>query len=237
MRITICCLLLLPSLLRAQVIEFTWPNQPCATVLNCDTGCTACNLPGVQGTTFMGNNAGFLGVDVCPHPVATADNALLTYGWPVNPDDAYAVLITGLAFTPTRIDSIVIRHRSGPDGPQRLQVRFGINQNMPAAVLADVPVLDAFGSSALAALGVVAPEPTMVYGYFSLLLQPYDGAGGSWDLDAVRIVGSPAATSVPDMGLPINARRMPRFDALGRPLDDQRTARLYIDGTRRIVVE
>ena len=243
MRIPLIGLLLLPGLLHAQVIDLTWPNQPCATVLNCDTGCTACNLPAAQGAALLVNAPVFLGVDACPHPVAVGDNAVLTYGWPADPDDAHAVLITGLAFTPTRIDSLVLHHRRGADGPARLQVRYGINANMPTTVIADVPVADSFQPTALADLGTVAPEPTMVYGYFSLLLQPYNGLGGSWDLDALRIVGTPVATAVPDLALPTANRTLPRFDALGRPvldrrsMHDSRSVHLYFDGTRRVVVE
>ena len=153
MRIPLFGLLLLPGLLHAQVIDLTWPNQPCATVLNCDTGCTACNLPAAQGAALLVNAPAFLGVDVCPHPVTVGDNAVLTYGWPAEPDTAHAVLITGLAFTPTRIDSVVLHHRRGADGPARLQVRYGINATMPTTVIADVPVADSFQPTALADLG------------------------------------------------------------------------------------
>lgn len=237
MRTLLACLWLIPSVLNAQVLKYAWPNQPCGAILNCDTGCTACNLPAASGSTFMGNNAGFLGVDVCPHPVATGDNALFTYGWPSAPDDDHAVIVTGLAFAPTRIDSILVRHRRGPDGPQRLQVRFGINENMPATVIGDVPAGEGFGNVTFTGLGLVAAEPAMVYGYFSLLLQPYSGAGGSWDLDELRIVGSPDANSMPDLLPPAGARRSLRFDALGRPVHDRRAVRFYFDGTRRIALE
>lgn len=64
MRIPLFGLLLLPGLLHAQVIDLTWPNQPCATVLNCDTGCTACNLPAAQGAALLVNAPVVAGPDL-----------------------------------------------------------------------------------------------------------------------------------------------------------------------------
>ena len=129
---------LLPLFGTAQNITFDWLNQPCASTLSCDSGCTACNLPVNTGTQFIGNNVGFLGVDICPHPIVIGDNALLTYGWPAIADTAHMVIVTGLAFTPTRIDSIIIRHRGGSDGPQRVLVKFGVNVSLPQNVIADI---------------------------------------------------------------------------------------------------
>ena len=231
-------LFLIPFHIRAQRIELAWLNTPCANMLNCDTGCSACNTPVNQGTQFFGNPVTFLGVDVCPEPVHVGDNALLTYGWPSFPDNEHGLLITGIAFTPTYLDSVIIRHRSGTDGPQRMRVRFGINENMPATVLADLPVGDQFTGSVFTQLGTVAATETMVYGYFSLLLQPYQGNGGSWDLDELRIVGSAAQTTgVQDLSLPPNMASLPRFDALGRPILEKRGVRFYLDRSRRVILQ
>lgn len=237
MKKLLLALTLVPLAGHAQVIEYAWLNQPCASLLSCDTGCTACNLPANSSGQFFGNDVGWLGVDVCPHPVEVGDNALLTYGWPTLPADDHAVIITGIAFTPTRIDSVVIRHRSGPDGPQRMQVRFGINVSMPTNVLADVAVPSDLGNTELTDLGTVAASETMVYGFFSLLLQPYQGNGGSWDLDDLRIVGSPVATNVVDLHMPANVAALPRYDALGRPVFQRKGVWFYIDRSRRITLQ
>lgn len=238
MRVLALLFVLCPLLGAAQVVDYRWLNMPCSTMLNCDTGCSACNMP--QNTTgqFFGNDVGWLGVDVCPHPVVVGDNALLTYGWPVIPDEQHAVIFTGIAFTPTRIDSVIIRQRSGPDGPQRLQVRFGINESMPATIIGDVPVPDAFTPLVITHPGDVIHPETMVYGFFSLLLQPYQGNGGSWDLDDLRIVGSPMEpTGIVDLRLPAPQGPLARYDALGRPILQKRGLRFYLDRSKRIVVE
>lgn len=227
-----------PLFVAAQNIDFAWLNTPCANVLNCDSGCSACNSPINQGTQFFGNPVTFLGVDVCPHPIQVGDNALLTYGWPTIPDNEHGVLVTGIAFIPTYLDSVIIRHRAGADGPQRMSVRFGINENMPVTVMADVAVESQFDNSVFTHLGAVAATETMVYGFFSLLLQPYQGNGGSWDLDELRIVGSPVgSTSVQDLSLPSNMTSLPRFDALGRPILERRGVRFYLDRSRRVILQ
>lgn len=221
----------------AQSIDYAWLNQPCVSVLNCDTGCTACNSSVNEGSMFFGNPMAFLGVDVCPHPITSGDNVLLTYGWPTFPQEGSAVLLTGIAFSPTQVDSVIVRHRAGADGPQRLQVRFGINENMPATVLADVAVPDQFGNSTFTQLGDVIAGPQMIYGYFSLLLQPYQGEGGSWDLDALRIVGSPSTiTDIPDLSVPAGTAKLPRYDALGRPILERPGMRFYLDRSKRVVL-
>lgn len=222
----------------AQVVDYQWLNLPCSTMLNCDTGCSACNMPQNSNGQFFGNDVGWLGVNVCPHPVEIGDNTLLTYGWPAIPDDQHAVIITGIAFTPTRIDSVIIRHRAGTDGPQRMQVRFGINESMPQTIIADLAVPDDYASVTIQHPGDVVHPETMVYGFFSLLLQPYQGDGGSWDLDDIRIVGSPMeATGILDLHLPTAQGPLPRYDALGRPMVQKRGLRFYIDRSKRVIVE
>lgn len=238
MRTLIIALLLSPLLGRAQVVEYQWLNQPCASVLNCDTGCSACNLPAAGNMQFFGNDVGWLGIDVCPHPIITGDNALMTYGWPAIPDEEHAAILTGIAFTPTRIDSVIIRHRAGSDGPQRLRVRFGVNESMPTNEVADVSISEQFTATTLLNIGEVTHPETMVYGFFSILLQPYQGSGGSWDLDDVRIVGTPMTTTgIHDHVVVASSKDLPRYDALGRPLLDRRSVRMYFDTSKRVVLE
>jgi hypothetical protein len=238
MRILLLSAFLFPLSMLGQKIEYAWPAMPCAVQINCDSGCTACALPVNENASFFGNDMGFLGVDVCPHPVELGDNALGTYGWPAIMDEDHMVILTGIAFTPTHIDSIIIRHRAGTDGPERLRVRFGVNQSLPTTEIADFAIPTNFDNTVVRDPGTVAAGEGMVFGFFSLLLQPYMGNGGSWDLDDIRIVGSAVdATAVQDLSLPTNAARLPAFDALGRPVIQRKAVRFYFDGTRRIVVE
>ena len=206
-------------------------------MLHCDTGCSACDLPRNEVAWFTGTDAGWLGVDVCPHPIAEADNVVLSYGWPAIADDDHALLISGIAFSPMMLDSLVIRHRSGMNGPQRLRVRFGANENMASEEFADVPVSGTFDSTVLTGLGPVTAQNGMVYGFFSLVLQPYLGQGGPWELDDLRLVGTPfATTEVPDLSLPANAARLPKFDLLGRPVIERPGLRFYVDRSKHVVL-
>lgn len=221
----------------AQTINYQWLNEPCASLLNCDTGCTACNSPRNSDNLFTGTDAGWVGVDVCPHPYGIGDNALFTYGWPTIADDEHMMLVSGIAFSPIRIDSLIFRHRSAPDGPQRLRVRFGVNESMPSNEIGDVAVPSAFGNTVFTGLGNVEAGEGMIYGFFSVLLQPYLGEGGPWELDELRIVGSSvSATAVQDLSLPERMGRLPRYDALGRPIIERPGVRFYLDGTKHVVL-
>lgn len=230
--------LLLPALANGQTISYQWLSEPsCASVLNCDTGCTACNSAVNSVGQFTGADVAFLGVDVCPHPFIMGDNTLFTYGWPVIPDEGHAVLVTGIAFSPVRIDSLVIRHRSAADGPQRLRVRFGLNVPLPSTEIADVAAQPEFTNTVVTGLGTVEASPQMVYGFFSLVLQPYMGEGGPWELDGIRIAGTAmGVTGVEEIAGRTPTGKAQRYDAAGRTEVNRPDQRFYIDGTRRVVL-
>lgn len=241
MRYATLLLLAMPLVSPAQTLDYQWLNLPCATMINCNTGCSACNVAAGGNTIIMGNALAWIGVDICPEPVTTADNALFTYGWPVFPEAGHVLILSGLALEPVRIDSLVIEHRAASDGPQRLQVRYGVNQTMPTTVIADLPTNEAFTKSVLTGLGEVAAGQGQVFGMFQLVLQPYGGQGGSWDLDAIRIVTSPAnatATSIADVNGNTNMRPGIVHDVLGRPVQaNGRAVGIYRDGSRRVVLD
>jgi hypothetical protein len=230
-------LFLFPAAAQAQTLTYQWLNQPCGSTISCEGGCTACNMAAGSSQTFIGSDVGMLGIDVCPHPVTDGDNALLTYGWPFVADPSHAVIVTGLALQPMYIDSVVIRHRSGVDGPQRLLVKFGANESMPSTVIGDILVPTEWEASHFADLGLVQATPEMVYGFFSLTLQPYQGNGGSWDLDELRISASPAATSaIVELEPRTPPKDMAPVDLLGRRVSQQRALGIYFDGRVRPVV-
>lgn len=238
MKWTFLSLALVATCASAQSITYEWRNEACASLLSCDTGCTACNSARNSDGGFSGTDVGWLGVDVCPHPVSEGDNALFTYGWPSIADEGHMMLVSGIAFTPVHIDSVVFTHRSAPDGPQRLRVRFGANESMSEQEVADVAVSGDFTRTVLTDLGDVAAGAGMIYGYFSLVLQPYLGEGGMWEVDDLRIVGSPAsiAMEVPDLSLPANAARLPKYDATGRAIIERPGLRFYLDRTKHVVL-
>ena len=222
--------------LLAQTLNYAWPNQPCAQVLSCDTGCTACNLPDGSSAVLLGTNMGALGVDVCPHPVAVGDNALFTYGWPAIADNDHKLLISGLAFQSAHIDSVIVRHRSGSDGPERLRVSISIN-SAAAAMVSDSYVEATFTRTVFTNVGVVSVPEGNVSGMFQLELQAYQGAGGSWDVDEVRIVTSPAPfTSITEINTP-RYSNAPRYDLLGRPAPRTDANGVFIDRFKRVRVQ
>lgn len=237
MKWTFLPLMVVAASASAQTIDYKWLNEACVSLVSCDTGCTACNSPRNSSSEFTGTDVGWIGVDVYPHPAIIGDNALFTYGWPSIADEDHLMLVSGIAFTPIHIDSLVFSHRSAMDGPQRLRVRFGMNESMSANEVADLPVPSAFNKTVLTDLGDVIAGDGMLYGFFSLVLQPYLGEGGAWELDELRIVGSPAlSTAVPDLSLPTGLGKLPHYDALGRAIIDRPGVRFYLDGTKHVVL-
>lgn len=238
MRNVLFALACAPALCAGQSITWSWPNTPCAVLLNCDTGCTACNLPVNTDAAFIGNNLGRQGVDICPQSAVPGDNVLLTYGWPTVPDDSHSLFLTGIAFTPMRIDSIVLRHRSGPDGPQRLLINYGINGADPLAAISDGFTPGSFAETVITDLGCLEAGEGMVYALFELKFQAYQGAGGSWDLDQVRVVATPCTqTGVEELhDVPAGTFNQ-RFDVLGRPVGTNVAPGVYGDRRRWIAIQ
>jgi hypothetical protein len=179
------------------------------------------------------------GVSICPHPTFTgsADNSVYSYGWPVFPTSNVYALAGGIASTSMRIDSLVIRHRSAMDGPQRLKVQFGRDSSAPLEEVADVEVPHTnFGELRLADLGCVVINEGVPFGTFQLMVQPYQGDGGEWHLDEVRIVGSPCEDVT--IGIEEYQRYTERtgtyYDVLGRPVGPDAAPGVY-GGPKRVV--
>lgn len=235
MRTTLFLLLLLPALANGQRLTYRWLNQPCAQVLNCDSGCTACNMPETEGALLVGTNLAKVGVDVCPHPVTVADNALYTYGWPAVPDDQHVLLLSGLVMQPVELDSVVIHHGRASDGPVLLHIGLSIN-GAPAITVAEELVVEGMGTTVLTDLGTVAAADGNAMGMYQLVLQPFQGQGGSWTLDEVRIAAGPApVTGITELA-PGSVPGAPRFDLLGRPAPRYDANGVFIDRYKRVRV-
>lgn len=220
--------LFLPVALAAhcQTLTWEWPNQPCTAVMHCDTGCSVCILPAESHTMLFGNNLARVGVDICPQWIEDENNALFTYGWGAFPDPGRYLTVAGIVLQPMQVDSILIRHRSPVDGPMRLEVRFGTDGTMPADLLGDVGTAEGFTETVFRDLGIVEPAPGAPYGQFRLDLRAYNGEGGSWDLDAVRIVTSPVVSTGirPVVVVDGSFDNGYRHDALGRRVAAQGSA-------------
>ncbi len=90
------------------------------SVSGTSSGCSACNQPGQFASDFYGVGAAWIGVNTCPYPTVTGDNAVHTDGWGIGPEPLKAVMLVGMANGPMALDSIIIRHRAEGTGPMRL---------------------------------------------------------------------------------------------------------------------
>lgn len=220
-------------------IEYRWLNQPCSEVINCNAGCSACNVPENSDGVFFGTNAAFIGVATCPLPINVGDNAVFSAGWTMTPTADKTVIISGIAMTPLHIDSIIFRHAIYSNGPQRLKVEFTANVTNPPEVIADVLVPVDFEEVVLTDLGCVEFLDGSIMGTFQIRFTPYEGTSGGWALDEVRIVATSCESS--QVGIwelstnPVNGQG-PWFDLLGRPMSAQPAPGVYISPTRRVRV-
>ncbi|WKZ67360.1 MAG: hypothetical protein QY325_05415 [Flavobacteriales bacterium] len=219
-------------------IEYRWLNEACAEVLNCEGGCTACNLAAGTSGPLIGTNAAWIGVDACPLPIAVGDNAVFSTGWTAEPAGDRVLAISGVATAPIRIDSIRFRHALYADGPQRVKVLFTPDAAMAPEVVADVEVPLEFTSVALSDLGSVVPPEGSSIGTFQLRFQPYQNTNGAWALDEVVVVASPlqgTQTGIAEVWERIPQGKGPLHDLMGRPVGDEPAPGVYIRGNKRQV--
>lgn len=220
-------------------ITYRWLNEPCAEVISCEGGCTACNVPEAGDAAFFGTNAAWLGVNACPMPFAVGDNAVFTEGWGAQPDEGKGLLISLIALAPTSLDSIVIKHRSWSDGPERIRVSLRVG-NGEWSVLHDGPAMGAWERLTITGEGCLAAQEDIAYGFAQLRVQAYGGGEGAWVLDELRIAGSECQ---PDLTMGIAAvASMPAteaagwFDALGRSVGAATGSAAYLSRGKRMVV-
>ncbi len=235
--VAICALPALAQL--PQRIEYRWLNQPCEEMLHCSTGCSACNLPASTSGTFFGTNAAFIGVELCPLPLSSGDNGVFTIGWDLQPGNSKSLILSGIAITPMRIDSIRFRHYRTSTGPDRLKVSYTSNVAMAADEVLDIESPVELGEEHITDLGCVAPPAGNPMGAFQLRFTPYGSTDGAWVIDEVVIVGTPCEASTVGIGELTTYRTDkggPWFDLLGRPMAEQPGRGVYIAQGRRIRV-
>lgn len=226
---------------QSQSITWDWGNGVCADMLNCSTGCSACNQPQNPGGNFYGLGAAWIGVNTCPYPMGGADNAVHTDGWGLGAEPLKMVILGGLADRPMQLDSIIIRHQATDGGPAWLRVSLKRNLFEAAEVVYDGPIGTVMGDLVLADLGLLdVPEGATASG-FQLRFQAYGSLTGEWILDAVRVSASPAQNDI-SMGIDVvDAKtpeaRKPLYDLLGRPATSGHGVRIAPDGRRYLVVE
>jgi hypothetical protein len=77
----------------------------------------------------------------------------------------------------------------------------------------------------------------MAMGMFQFTVRPHQGMGGSWVLDELRIVTSPAATTGIEELSRTAAGKAPRYDLLGRPAPRSDADGVFIDRFKRVRVQ
>lgn len=230
---------LFPSLVSGQSVIYEWLNQPCDQNLNCANGCSACNLPANGSVSFLGTNVVWTGVQVCPHVVAVGDNAINTEGWPITPDPLVFVGLSAIALEPLQVDSIILRHRRSADGPQRLRILYTNNVANVTEQIDEVDVSAEFQETVITDLGCLEMNENSVYSGLQLRIQAFQGGGGAWQLDALRIVGSPCNASQVGISETFerNLQQSGSFvDVIGRPVQGNPVPGVYIGARKRVQI-
>lgn len=167
---------------------YQWLNVPCVDLLNCNTGCSACNLSSNSDQYFQGISADWVGISYCPHPVSSGDNAVGTYGWGMTTDTSKFILISFTNTVPVVIDSLIMKSARSSFGPDKCLISMSINGS-PFQVAFDGNISHYFESSFASNLGLVGTNGTS--GSLRVKIQPYGSDEGMWFLDEIKVVVSP----------------------------------------------
>lgn len=223
-----------------QSIDYEWLNVPCGEMLNCDAGCSACNLPAGGTSLLFGTNMAFIGVSTCPLPIASGDNAVMTTDWTEEASSEHYLIFSGIAAVPMTIDSLIINHTSATNGPTRLLVEFTNNAAGAMHEVADVEVPPTFADQVFTDLGTIDFPEGAVMGAFQVRLTPYYGFGQGWAVNSVRVVATPVDQSAVGITEMYSNRTMnsvgPWFDVMGRPIGTEPSPGVYIGPTKRVRV-
>ncbi|MDQ3101217.1 MAG: hypothetical protein M3R08_07505 [Bacteroidota bacterium] len=233
----VACFISLLSI--GQSIDYKWLNLGCASVISCDEGCTACNLPENGWSGFFGTNMIWIGPSICPYPTTVGDLSILSMGWPAFPENSTYGLLSGIATAPMQIDSIIIRHARTSTGPERLKVSYSSSPMSPFIEIADEYVDWNFQSTVITDLGCLEIPPGDPYATFQLKVQAYEASNeGAWVLDEIRIVGSPCgiSTAVAEREFQQVKDPQPYLDVLGRPVGDNAAPGVYMGGKKVVTI-
>ena len=239
---------LLPILLtvgadaQTRTLTWRWMNTPCGNVLNCHTGCSACNLPDEQDAVLVGTNAAWIGVTTCPQPFGMGDNAVVSEGWDLAPREDRMVILGAVHLDELRLTGLRIRHAAWGDGAMRLEVGLSLGHQEPFVPVWDGPVPSDLAWLDLSELGCSPVHSDGSPGAFRVRLRAYGDPSGSWLLDEVLMVTEPCVTGITtgvvalDPRMSNAERRTGPVDALGRRVGAQAAAGAYHNGTRKVVV-
>jgi len=224
--------------LSAQTIRYQWLNVPCSNMLNCDDGCSACNMPADAPGVFIGTNVAWIGVGTCPYPVAVGDNAVYSTGWSVLPSTTQSILLSGIATTAVKIDSLIVRYVSWENGPQRAKIFFTSNPAPAMDEIGDVASTSEFATAVFTDLGCLEIPEGAPFATFQLKMVPYQSETGGWVLDEVRIVATPCEETGVGIREIIRSSELsgPYFDILGRPASNDPAPGVYVGPRKQVQV-
>ncbi|MBX2972995.1 MAG: hypothetical protein KF797_07825 [Flavobacteriales bacterium] len=229
-----------PAVTTAQTLVYRWLNVPCAQNLNCDEGCSACNMPANSNNALFGSGASWFGVDVCPHPVSEADNAVYTTGWSYEADPYIFIGFNAISTDDVQIDSIIVSHRRSADGPRLLRATFSPDPMNVPVLLGETEVTQQFEETIYTDLGCLRRSPNSPYPGMQFRLQGIHGEGGDLQIDEVRIVSSPCATIrtgiTEDLLRSAAAPNGLLVDVLGRAVPERPVPGVYIGARKRVQV-
>ncbi|MCI1751921.1 MAG: hypothetical protein LKM36_03350 [Flavobacteriales bacterium] len=229
------------TMAQEQSLSWNWANVICGDMLNCVTGCSACNQPSTFADNFYGTGAAWIGLNTCPHPTVTGDNSVYSDGWAPAPDPLKVVMLSGMVTGPMALDSIVIRHKSVNQGPTWLRVSLKRNLTEDATMVYEGPIPTDFNNLVLTDMGCMEIPQGASSGGFQLQFQAYGSDAGEWVLDAVRVVAAPCepdfSTGITTVSGKPAGQPAPMFDVLGRPAGPGTVLGISRDGKRRVVIE
>lgn len=212
-------LLLATSFAQGQTLSYAWPTlgvDACSEWLDCDNGCSACNTPVSSSAVLVGTAAAWIDIVACAHPISAGDNAIHTTGWGSVPGEQRIVLSL-ISLVPLRIDSIIIRHASADDGPERLLMTYTRMGPITEGSEADVAIGTSFTNTVICDAGLLQAETGQSFGMGQIILKAYGNGSGPWILDEIRIVTSHENhTGISGYPFLIQSNEYPYFDALGR---------------------
>lgn len=175
MKYTILLAALLPITAGAQTITFTWPG----------VGEETNTFPHCSTRTFLAPVAEWVGVESCV--LNGGGRHLGSFGWPAEPGSAF-VRLSCLAYAPVMLDSIIIVHRRGSLGPDRLRVSLVAADGV--STVAEDGIANDYRTTRIALHRALVARDGNEYERVNILLEAAGGEG-AWDLLSVRIVGSP----------------------------------------------
>lgn len=198
--------------LSAQTINYEWPGA-----LGSISVYPTSSDPNLMGTAPEWEHVNTCTVLDQGHSVLQSD------GWPSFPGTS-CLRFHVLAFEPYDLDSILIDHKRGKNGPDRFRLVLACGELCPERVLLDTLLPPQRTTTALKVRIHIEPSVGQEYGWMTLKLIPYGGGEGAWQPRSVRLVATRSMEQPP----PTEQQRIAQMPKRS----DDRTAPKPVEGKR-----